>query len=248
MKGKRSARERLIVALDLPTQAMALNLVDQLGDNVNFYKVGWRLFLQGGLALVEDLRNQAKDVFLDLKMDDIEETIETSVREIGELAMFLTLQGGAATARAAVRGRGKNAYPKFLSVTLLSSLGEEDLAEIYKLAGIKDEKSFLPDFILHRAEQALSAGCEGLIASGEAIKSIRAKFGEEPIIVSPGIRPVGSSTDDHKRSTTPREAILHGSDYLVVGRPITMSPDPIKAVESILSEMDETLDQRESLI
>jgi orotidine-5'-phosphate decarboxylase len=123
----------LIVALDCPNQSMALNLVDALGDEVLFYKVGWRLFLQGGLALVGELRNMGKDVFLDLKMDDIEETIEKAVGVIGDEAMFLTIQGFPATVRAAARGRQGRSHPKLLYVPLVSSLGPEDVRDQFSI-------------------------------------------------------------------------------------------------------------------
>lgn len=237
-----TGREMLIVALDCATQAMALNLVDTLGDEVLFYKVGWRLFLQGGLGLVVEIRNLGKDVFLDLKMDDIQETIETAVRAIGDEAMFLTVQGTPATVEAAVRGRQGRTHPKLLYVPLLSSLGEQDVrdmlpADLAASAG----PDLLERYILQRAERGLQAGCDGFIASGQAIKHIRERFGPGPVIVSPGIRSSGSSINDHKRSATPREAIASGADYLVVGRPIHAAADPLGAARAILDEMNDAL-------
>lgn len=245
VKGNRTARERLIVALDCESQPIALNLVDRLGDSVNFYKVGWRLFIQNGMVLVDELRNRGKDVFLDLKMDDIEETIESAVRNIADEVMFLTIHGNGATARAARRGRGEKTHPKLLSVTLLSSLDEKDLLDLFSIPSLKGNKPNLNEYVMHRAQQALDSGVEGLIASGESIKMLRDRFGEDAIIVSPGIRPAGSSIDDHKRSLTPREALLYGSDYLVVGRPIAFSTDPNAAVETILKEMDDALKEKQ---
>jgi len=236
MKKNLNARERLIVALDCPSQDMARSLVRTLGDEVIFYKVGWQLFLQGGLGFVRELQESGKDVFLDLKMDDIEETIESAVREISGLAKFLTIHGNGATARAACAGRGNSTLPKLLSVTLLSSLDQADLQDLFG-----GEAPKLNDYVLFRAGKALESGCEGVIASGQTIKLIRDKFGDDPIIVSPGIRPIGSSTDDHKRSLTPSEALLNGADCLVIGRPIHSHPDPKEAVQVILAEMESAL-------
>lgn len=237
VKGYRSARERLIVALDCPTQPMALNLVAQLGDDVSFYKVGWRLFLQGGMSLLEDIQAEGKNVFLDLKMDDIAETIETAVHEIADKVTFLTIQGNSATARAARAGRGKQTHPKLLQVTLLSSLDQQDLQDLFGSQGPQ-----LDSYVTLRATKSIEAGCDGVIASGQTIKTIRSELGPEPIIVSPGIRPYGSAVDDHKRSTTPAEALQYGADYLVVGRPIHASPDPLRAARAVLKEMDEALE------
>ncbi len=215
---------------------MALNLVETLGDEVLFYKVGWRLFLQGGMDLIDEIRNKGKDVFLDLKMDDIEETIETAVHEVADRAMFLTIQGSSATARAAVAGRGTKTHPKILQVTLLSSMNQDDLRDLYGANAPP-----LIDFVLQRAKKAIEAGCDGLIASGETIQVLRRELGPDPIIVSPGIRPGGSQNDDHKRAVTPGDAIRFGADYLVVGRPIHASLDPLKSARAILAEMDDAL-------
>jgi orotidine-5'-phosphate decarboxylase len=233
----RDARARLIVALDNPSVSEALNLVNLIGDEALFYKVGWRLFLQGGLGLVSELRDEGKDVFLDLKMDDIGETIQTAIEALGDEAMFLTLSGSPATCRAAVRGRGERAFPKFLFVTMLSSQNDEDLREMLALGG-QDRPDAVSRYILHRAERAVEAGADGLICSGDSIREIREKLGPEPLLVCPGIRPAGSSADDHKRSATPREAIASGADYLVVGRPIRLASDPRGAVAQIKREIE----------
>jgi orotidine-5'-phosphate decarboxylase len=235
-----SARERLIVALDCPTPEMSADLVEKLGESVRFYKVGWRLFLQRGMGFVSDLRSAGKNVFLDLKMDDIAETIETAVATLPENIAFLTISGGSATARAAVKGRGDRANPKILALTLLSSLNEQDLKDLASATGMPT----VEDYVLHRAGEALKAGCEGLIASGQSIGAIRARYGPEPIIVSPGIRPSGSPADDHKRSATPKEAIQLGADYLVVGRPIRLAVDPVEAANRIVAEIEEGLNAR----
>lgn len=239
MKTDMRAREKLIVALDCPTPSAALNLVEKLGDEVIFYKVGWRLFLKGGMHMVSELRDRGKDVFLDLKMDDIAETIETAVEAIRDDAMLLTLQGTTATVKAAVRGRGERPFPKFLTVTMLSSLNETDLQEILSATGVEVTTELMNRYLLNRAERAFGAGSEGVIASGTSIKMIRDHFGPGPIIVSPGIRPAGSADQDHKRPNTPKSAIAAGADYLVVGRPIWQAPDELEAARSILAEIGE---------
>jgi len=239
MREKRSARERLIVALDCPDVPMALNLVNTLGDDVLFYKVGWRLFVQRGMDLVEELEAQGKDVFLDLKMNDIGETIETAVQAIGERAMFLTVFGGTATVRAAVRGRGDKTFPKILSVTMLSSQDESDLQEIM-LNPAPVTREDLNGYITRRAERAIDAGCDGLIASGDSVAMLRKSF-PSAILVVPGIRPATDAHDDHKRALTPGDAIQAGADYLVVGRPVRQNTDPKGAVKRIHDEIDGAL-------
>jgi orotidine-5'-phosphate decarboxylase len=211
---------RLILALDgLEAATDALRLVEDLDGIVSFYKVGWELFMAGHwLEVVRELSARKKRVFLDLKLPgDIPATIESAVRRVSEhpAVELMTLSGGIPrqAVAAARNGRGGRAHPKLLSVPYVSSLDASDLADV---AGSGHR---LDDFILERSSAALDAGCDGLIASGDAIALLRRRF-PWAILVSPGIRPVGSSTDDHKRSTTPAEAIRMGADYLVVGRPI----------------------------
>jgi len=148
---------------------------------------------------------------------------------------FLTLHGNRATLKAAQRGRrlAGRANPKFLSVTLLSSLDQTDLKDILFTDNIA-----LDEYIDKRTEQLLEAGCDAVIASGDSVADIRAKYGTRVIIVTPGIRPAGASQNDHKRALTPRQAILAGSDYLVVGRPIHSATDPAKAAKDIINEID----------
>ncbi|MBI5706790.1 MAG: orotidine-5'-phosphate decarboxylase [Armatimonadetes bacterium] len=233
-----AARDRLIVALDLPTPEENWRLVESLGDEAAFYKVGWRLFLCSGFDLVDRLRGLGKKVFLDLKMDDIGETIQTAVAVIAGRADLLTLQGGAATLRAARAGVGAAPGPKLLSVTFLSSMNAQDLSDVYGVVTRGEQAFDFDAFLLHRASMAMEAGADGLIASGGSIGLLREKLGERPLIVTPGIRPTGSSTDEHKRSLTPAEAIKMGADHLVVGRPIRSAADPLGAARQILEEIE----------
>ncbi len=234
---------RLIVALDVDGRDEALRLVDRIGGAVGFYKVGWQLFVGAGLAFVRELADQhGKRVFLDLKMDDIGATVRAAVANLGAAADLFTLQGGAATVRAALAGRGERARPRFLSVTALSSLDASDVRDAPagdgRGAGID-----IDDYAVRRGEAALDAGCDGLIASGGSVRRLRAAFPERGfLIVVPGIRPEGDGADDHKRSLTPGEAIRAGADYLVVGRPVRNAPDPADRAARIVEEIARAAD------
>ncbi len=215
-----SPNERLIVALDFDTLAEATALVETLGESVCWYKVGLRMFVPEGIASVRALRERGKRVFLDLKMHDIPETVRSAARNIAEAGVeMLTVQGDADTVRAAAEGvEGRAAV---LFVPLLSSQ-----------AGTNGE-----EVILGRGEQALQAGASGLIVSGQEVATARRRFGDGVLLVSPGIRPSSASTDDHKRSLTPGEAVRLGADYLVVGRPIRSAGDPRAAAEQMIAEV-----------
>jgi orotidine-5'-phosphate decarboxylase len=235
-------RERLIVALDVDTRSQALGLIDQLAGIVSFYKVGFQLFLSAdGMKFVDELAERQLRVFLDLKMEDVEETISRAVEQIAKRHVhFLTIHGNGATARAAIAGRGSSEFPKILSVTLLSSLDRQDLIDL-QILGKKGKHDGLDQYVLWRAQAAVEAGCDGLIASGTTIGMLRENLGGDPIIVSPGIRPTDTSPDDHKRTTTPREAIRTGADYLVVGRPIRNARNPRGVASSIVGEIEQGL-------
>jgi orotidine-5'-phosphate decarboxylase len=235
--------ERLIVALDVDTREDALAFVRTLGTGVSFYKVGLQLFMQGGLQIVHELVGLGKKVFLDLKIDDTPRTVGEAVRNaaIAGVELF-TLQGNAATADAARKGRGGRAAPKFLQITLLSSWDHTDLGE-HLQAPANQQKTNLDEFVLRRSERILAWGCEGVIASGSSVNKLRQRF-PELLIVTPGIRPSGVATDDHKRSLTPSQAIAAGADYLVVGRPIRDSDDPRATAARIQEEIIRTLEHR----
>lgn len=236
-----TGKDRLIVALDVPTVDEALRTVDRL-DNISFFKIGLQLFLTGGLLqLLQTLRN-AKRVFVDLKVPgDIANTIAAVIDVCVENNVtFLTLSESMplpaiAAAKAARTARHSDA-PKLLTVPFLSSLDASDLPAI---AGGEQD---LETYILGRAHAAIEAGCDGVIASGQAIQVCRRAFAKPTLIVSPGIRPAGATTDDHKRHTTPAEAIRLGADYLVVGRPILKDPNPREAAQRIIAEIDGALD------
>jgi orotidine-5'-phosphate decarboxylase len=231
--------DRLIVALDVPTLDAALRTVDQL-ENVSFFKVGLQLFLACGLPmLLRSLRG--KKVFVDLKMPgDIGNTIAAVIDICVEHGVtFLTVSESMPLAvirsAAAARNAHGQAEPRLLTVPFLSSLDADDLAET---TGTIDD---LETFVLKRARAALDAGCDGVIASGPAIQWCRTAFPPPTLVVSPGIRFDGATTDDHKRHTTPAEAMRLGADYLVVGRPILRAADPRAAAGRIIREIDAVL-------
>ena len=224
MSPKPKTADRLIVALDVDTTKKALDIIEDLNGLVSSFKVGYQLFIAEGLTFVRRLIEGNNRVFLDLKMDDVEETIRRAVANIAASEVeFLTIHGSGATVRAARDGRGAREKPKLLSVTLLSSLDANDLKDLFA-----DSKLTVESYVKWRAKQAIDNGCEGLIASGETIGMLR-KLYPSAIIVAPGIRPADSSRDDHKRALSPDDAIRAGADYLVVGRPIRNSSNPRNA-------------------
>jgi orotidine-5'-phosphate decarboxylase len=224
------AREKLIVALDYWDINDALRLVADLGDEVSFYKIGLGLQLAGGDNLAKSLIKQGKRVFLDYKYLDIEETIKTAVRRAAELGIdFLTVHGVGGILRAAAEGRG-NSGLKILCVTVLTSMDADDVKEMGFPCDVEE-------LVLARAKKALDAGVDGVVASAREAAEIRKQTSNKLMIVTPGIRPQDSASDDQKRVATPGGAIRAGADYLVVGRPITRAADPKQAAREIISEM-----------
>lgn len=214
--------DRLIFALDVPGAEEAKRLVGTLREAVRFYKVGLELFLAGGgFELIDWLVGQEKKVFLDLKLYDIPETVARAVRRLRERPVtFLTVHGDGAILQAACREKGDL---KILAVTVLTSLNQEGLREL----GFDGE---LSELVRARARRAQEIGCDGVIASGLEARPLRDALGDELLIVTPGIRPAGERpADDQKRVVTVEEALRHGADYLVVGRPIRDAPDPYAA-------------------
>lgn len=224
-----SIKNRLIVALDMPSLEEAHRLVASLDDTVTFYKVGLELLFAGGLDLAHSLKDQGKHVFLDMKLLDIGNTVERAVGNAKELGVdFLTVHGhDLKTLRAAVSGRG-NSDMKLLAVTVLTNLTADDL---------KQQGSVLSpaDLVLHRARLAYEAGFDGVIASGQEAQRIREATGSGFLIVTPGIRLPGSAMDDQERVMTPDRAIAAGANHIVVGRPITQADDPKQAALSFLN-------------
>lgn len=225
------ATDKLIVALDFAAYDDARHLVDDLGDTVNFYKVGLELLFHEGLALASEIKNDGKRVFLDMKFLDIGNTVEKAVVGVANLGFdFLTIHGtDTKTMKAAVKGRG-NAKLKLLAVTVLTSLDSDDLAD----QGIVMTPQ---ELVLKRARLAHEAGIDGVIASGQEAAAIRAATSPNFLIVTPGIRLPGGDAGDQKRITTPEDALRAGADHLVVGRPITAASDPKRAAETVLQHI-----------
>ena len=224
-------RNRLIVALDVPDAAAAKALVSTIGDAANFYKIGMELAYGGdGLALVGRLADSGRQVFLDLKLHDIPNTVERATAQLARLgATFLTVHAYPQSMRAAVSGAAGSGL-SVLGVTVLTSCDDDDLIEAGYRFGVTE-------LVSRRAEQAAELGVHGLVASAAEAKAVRERIGPQRILVTPGIRPAGSSVGDQKRVATPERAIRDGADYLVVGRPITASADPRKAANAIVDEI-----------
>ncbi len=225
-----TARERLIVALDLPRLSAAEAMVERLGDSVVFYKIGYQLLFDRGLPFAEALVRAGKQVFLDLKLHDIGNTVANGVAQAAGLGVsFLTVHGYPQTMRAAVEGR-RGSGLRLLAVTVLTSYDDADLAAAGYATGVKD-------LAARRAEQAREIGMDGLVCSPEEAAGLRRLVGPDMALVTPGIRPSGAEAGDQKRVMTPTRAIAAGADYLVVGRPILDADDPRAAAEAILAEI-----------
>jgi orotidine-5'-phosphate decarboxylase len=227
-------KDRLIVALDVPSVDVAEAMVNRLGDSVNFYKIGYRLAYAGGLPLVGRLADKGKKVFLDLKLHDIGNTVTQGVESITKLgATFLTVHAYPQTMKGAVEGRASSNL-KILAVTVLTSYNDDDLhAAGYRLG--------VSELVEARAQQAQVLGVDGIVCSPEEAARLHKIVGHQLHLVTPGIRPAGAATGDQKRIMTPGRAIAAGADYLVVGRPILEAADPRAAAEAIHAEITQSL-------
>ena len=224
------ADPRLIVPLDLPTAGEARAMVETLGDAVSFYKVGLELFASDGMGLARDLKAQGKQVFLDWKLHDIGTTVQRAAAALaGAGCDFLTVHGEPQVMAAAVRGRGASGL-KVLAVTVLTSLNDADLAEM----GYAETARAL---VQRRIHQAISAGCDGVVASPEEAKLARDLGGRDFLVVTPGVRPDWAAKNDQARAAPPAQALTAGASHLVCGRPITAANDPRAAAERIVAEM-----------
>ena len=217
-------RDRLIFPLDVPTNEEAIDLIDRLGDAVDFYKVGLELIIGGRFVeLVERLVNSGKKVMLDGKFFDVPETVRSAVRQAAKHRVtFATVHGNDEMLKAAVAEKGSI---KILAVTVLTSLDDADLRDL----GFQCDAATL---VTSRAKRALEIGCDGVVCSGLEAPSIRASCAERFLIVTPGIRPV-KNVDDQKRTVDVDEAFRNGADYIVVGRPIRNAADPRAAAEDV---------------
>lgn len=227
--------ERLIVALDYDTPDEAIKLVDLLGDSVSFYKVGWQLFMGSHFSVPDELAVRGKMVFLDLKIEDIPNTVDRAMRNMSRESLehikLMTVNGSSALIKKVLTSREVKA--KLLMLTALSSMDDEDARKLF------GPDATIEAVVAHRAKSALDADCDGLIASGDSVKMLRSDpaVGFGPLIVTPGIRFGDNSKNDHKRSLTPFEAARDGADYLVVGRPIRKSLDPRATVSRVVEDL-----------
>ena len=225
-------KDRLFVALDVPTLDAARRLVEALGDCVSHYKIGLELVFGGGLDFALGLKAAGSSVFLDMKLLDIGNTVEKATANVARTGVdYLTVHGhDRKTLDAAVRGRGDTKL-KLLAVTVLTNLDQNDLRE-------QGVASLAPaDLVVHRAKLAKAAGFDGVIASGQEAALVRAAVGPDFLIVTPGIRAAGAETGDQARAVTPLIAMRAGATHLVVGRPITGAADPKAAAAAIINEI-----------
>ena len=223
-------RERLIIALDVPSAAQAQRLVAAVGESGVFYKVGKQLFTAEGPQVVRDLVAAKRKVFLDLKYHDIPTTVAGAVSEAAKLGADLVTvhaSGGGKMLRAAVDAARARPGMAVLAVTVLTSLNDDDLDKI----GIRGH---VLDQVLRLAAIALTDGCQGVVASAREARQLRAEFGQDFLLVTPGVRPAGSAVGDQARVVTPAEAFAAGASHIVVGRPIAEALDPAAAAREIL--------------
>jgi orotidine-5'-phosphate decarboxylase len=235
-----TAKDRLAVALDLPNEQEALKLVDRLGQTCHWFKVGMELYYAAGNSIVQELRDRGFNVFLDLKLHDIPNTVAGAVRSATHAgASLLTIHatGGAAMMHAAAEAACAPGSPRLLAVTVLTSMDANELAGIGITASPAEQ-------VLRLARLAQTSGIDGMVCSAEEVATLRRETGPNTLLVIPGIRPAGSAIqgafgEDQKRIATPAQAIAHGASMLVVGRPITRATDPAQAAQAILQEIEQ---------
>lgn len=227
-------RSRLIVGLDVATVADAEKLVTTLGDTVAFYKIGYQLAFAGGLEFARDLARSGKQVFLDMKLLDIDNTVASAVENIVKMGMtMLTLHAYPKAMQAAVAA-AEGSGLCLLGVTVLTSMDDGDLVD----AGYQVNAR---DLVLKRAAQAKAAGMGGIVCSAQEAEAVRAILGPGMAVVTPGIRPAGADAGDQKRVMTPAQALGAGASHLVVARPIVRAADPKAAAQAILADMKAAL-------
>lgn len=223
-------KEKIFIALDVPTVQEAEKLVETIGDVGAAYKIGYQLAFAGGLEFAKELSKAGKSVFLDMKLHDIGNTISHAVENVAKIGVdFLTIHAYPQTIKAASQG-AKGSNLKLLAVTVLTSYDDTDVRELGFHLNVKE-------LFALRAQQAKHYGAHGLILSPEELRKARELIGNEMLLVTPGIRPAGSDKGDQKRVMTPAEAFAQGANYLVIGRPITAALNPREAMQSILATL-----------
>jgi orotidine-5'-phosphate decarboxylase len=222
----------IIIALDVETLGEARRLVEQIGDSADFYKVGMELYAVGGMPFVDELVGRGKQVFLDLKLYDISETVKRATRQMVKSGVaFLTVHASKAVMRAALEGRD-NAPTQLLAVTVLTSFDQQDLIDL-------GYKTPLSELVVLLVNQAVATGVDGVVCSPLELANVRRIGGSELKLVTPGVRSAGAAAGDQKRVATPAQAIRNGADYLVIGRQVTRASDPRAACQQILNEIAE---------
>ncbi len=232
----RRGMTEIIVALDLPSHTAALGLVDELGDSIAWYKLGSPLYTRCGPAIIRQLRDRGKKVFLDLKYHDIPSTVGKAVESAAALDVHLLTvhaSGGEAMLRAAREAVGDEG-PRVLAVTVLTSMGGSDVRQVWDR-----EVPSIADEVLRLATMARAAGVHGVVSSPLETAALRQSLGDDFLIVNPGIRPARGQREDQVRTSTPGGAALAGADYIVMGRPILEAEDRPGAVERVLAELHE---------
>lgn len=223
--------ERIIFALDFADPRVAGEWVEKLDGHVKFFKVGLQLFLAGGWPVIDSIIDRGNKVMLDLKFFDIPETVRLAVQQLNDKKVtFATIHGNRPIIEAAVAEKGDM---KILAVTVLTSFDESDMLEMGFTGSVRD-------LVLIRSRKALELGCDGVVSSALEAEPLRDDLGANFLVVTPGIRPGLNrdvEKDDQKRVATAQQAIINGADHVVIGRPISTSPDPIYTVQTIQEEI-----------
>ncbi len=238
---REQAKEKIIVALDVPTRAQALELVAKLYDDVGAFKIGMQLYNAEGPSIVHDIQKQGGKVFIDLKLHDIPNTVAEATKVLtGLQAFIMTLHasGGKKMLAAAAQSARENVpesgrKPLVVAVTVLTSLSQQEFTDEI---GIERP---IAEQVVNWAKLAQAAGLDGVVASPQEIDVIRQACGKDFVIITPGIRPLWAAANDQSRIMTPKQAVEAGADYLVIGRPITAQPDQAEAAKRIVAEIME---------
>ncbi len=237
-------KDKIIVALDVPTKEEALAIVDELGDKVGAYKIGMQLYNACGPEIIEEVTKRKGRIFLDLKFHDIPNTVASAARVAANLGVYMFnvhACGGSTMMKAAADALKEEAAklgverPLLIAVTVLTSMNEEELQGEVGISRSLNEQ------VAAMAKLAKDCGLDGVVASAKEIKLIREACGDDFLIVTPGIRPRDAAADDQKRIKTPGEAVADGADYLVIGRPITKAADRTAAVANIVADIESAL-------
>lgn len=231
--------ERIIFALDVPNPEEAKQWVRKLDGDIKFFKVGLELFLSGWWDIVDFIIDRGNKVMLDLKFFDIPETVHLAIQQVKQRGVSLTtIHGNDAIIKAAMTECGDL---KVLAVTVLTSFDESDMRQMGLTGAVED-------LVLIRAKKALALGCHGVVSSALEAKPLRGSFGNDFLVVTPGIRPVSNvpGSDDQKRIATARNAILNGADHVVIGRPIRTAEDPIATIKGLQDEIAQSLVERQA--